>query len=129
MAPLALMDSHIFRDILVVLALSVIVLFVFSRLRLPSLVGFLVTGMLVGPHGPGLIGERARVEELAEIGVVLLLFTIGLEFSLSGLVRLRRSVLIGGSLQCLLTIAAGFGAGRALGLGNSEAVFLGFCSR
>ena len=123
---LGLMDTLIFRDVVVVLVLSVMVLFLFTRLRLPSIVGLLVTGTLVGPYGPGLIRDTARVEELAEIGVVLLLFTIGLEFSLSGLARLRRSVLLGGSLQCLLTIAAGYGAGLALGLPQSQAVFLGF---
>ncbi len=120
------MDTHLFRDIVVVLVLSVAVLFLFTRLRLPGIVGFLVAGTLLGPYGPGLISDTARVEELAEIGVVLLLFTIGLEFSLAELVRLRKSVLLGGSLQCLLTIGAGYWAGLWLGLLPLEAIFLGF---
>lgn len=120
------MHAYLFRDILIVLALSVVVLVIFHRLRLPSLVGLLVTGTLVGPSGPGLIRETAQVEQLAEIGVVLLLFTIGLEFSLSGLLRLRRAVLFGGSLQCLSGIAVGYGAGLLLGFSPAQALFLGF---
>jgi len=71
------------QDIFVILTLSIAILFVCHRLHIPTVVGFLLTGMLAGPHGFGLIRAVEQVEHLAEIGVVLLLFTIGMEFSLS----------------------------------------------
>ena len=68
-------------DVLILLAVSIPVSFLFHKLKLPAIVGFLVTGMIVGPHAAGWIAETEAVRAMAEIGVVLLLFTIGVEFS------------------------------------------------
>ena len=68
------------RDLVAVFGVSTLVVFLFRRLRQPTIVGFLASGVLVGPYGLSLIADVAQVELLAEIGVVLLLFTIGLEF-------------------------------------------------
>jgi CPA2 family monovalent cation:H+ antiporter-2 len=92
----------------------------------PTIVGFLLTGIIAGPHGLGLIKAVHEVETLAEIGVVLLLFTIGIEFSLKSLVRVRRSVLLGGSLQVLLTIIVALVIARLFGQSFGESVFIGF---
>jgi CPA2 family monovalent cation:H+ antiporter-2 len=80
----------------------------------------------LGPHGLGLIAADKEVKDLAEIGVVMLLFTIGIEFSLKDLIRIKRAVLMGGSLQVLLTLAATFFFARHFAYGLGESVFAGF---
>ena len=89
---------------LVLLLASVIVLLVSHKLRLPAVVGLLLTGLLIGPSGLGLFSQLHAVEVAAEIGVVFLLFAIGLEFSLERLREIRRAFLLGGSVQSGLTI-------------------------
>ncbi len=98
------MEIKLLQDIAIIFGLAIIVLQVCHRIKIPAIIGFLVTGAMVGPHGLHLLKSVHEVELLAEIGVVLLLFTIGLEFSLKELFRLKRQVLIGGSLQVFLTI-------------------------
>jgi CPA2 family monovalent cation:H+ antiporter-2 len=98
-------ELPILRDLVVVLAASVLIIYFSHKLRLPSVVGFLLTGVLIGPGGLSLVKNDATVRGLAEIGVVMLLFTIGLEFEPARLKRIRRSFLAGGSLQILLTTA------------------------
>lgn len=120
------MEIPLLDDIAIIFGLSILVISICHRLRVPSIVGFLLTGILAGPHGLGLIGALGEVETMAEIGVVLLLFAIGIEFSLQNLVRIRKSVLMGGSLQVLLTIPIVFLISRQLGQGFSESIFLGF---
>ena len=79
------METHLLNDILIIFGLSIIVLFLCHRIKVPTIVGFLLTGVLVGPHGLGLIEAIEDVNVLAEIGVILLLFTIGIEFSFENL--------------------------------------------
>jgi CPA2 family monovalent cation:H+ antiporter-2 len=98
------MEVKLLQDIAIIFGLAIIVLQVCHKIKLPTIIGFLLTGALVGPHGLHLVKSVHEVELLAEIGVVLLLFTIGLEFSLKELFRLKRKVLLGGSLQVFLTI-------------------------
>ncbi len=114
------------RDLVLVFGVSTLVVYFFHRLRQPTIVGFLATGVLMGPYGLSLIADVHQVELLAEIGVVLLLFTIGLEFSISKLNAMRQLVLGGGSLQVLGTILLTAGATWLLGLPPSQAVFFGF---
>ena len=119
-------DLPLLGDLLLLLLVSVPIAFVFSRLRLPTIVGFMVTGVLIGPYGFGLIKDVHAIEVLAEIGVVLLLFTIGLEFSLRRIAEMRRIVLVGGGLQvtltALLVAAIAYWFGRPL----NQSVFFGF---
>jgi len=98
------MTVPLLSDIVIIFGLSIGVLFVSSRLRIPSMVGFLLTGVLAAPYGLGLIRAVHEVEVLAEVGVALLLFTVGMEFSFKALLRIKKSLLLGGSLQVLLTI-------------------------
>ena len=79
------MEILLLNDIVIIFGLSITILFICHRLRVPTIVGFLVTGILTGPYGLGLIKAVHEVEILAEVGVVLLLFTIGIEFSLQNL--------------------------------------------
>jgi CPA2 family monovalent cation:H+ antiporter-2 len=120
------MNLTLLTDILIILGLSLVVITLFHRIKLPVILGFLLTGILAGPHGLALIKGAHEVEVLAEIGVVLLLFTIGIEFSLKSLLRIARSVFLGGALQVGLTILAVFLIARAVGQGSREAIFIGF---
>ena len=113
-------------DLVLILGLSIAVVYVFHRLGIPAIVGFLITGALVGPHGLGLIHGVHEVETMAEIGVVLLLFTIGLEFSLKELVRIRTMVLAGGAIQVGGTVAVTALIVCRLGPAWPKAVFAGF---
>ena len=117
---------QLFGDLLIILLVSVPVAFICLRLKLPLLVGLMLTGIAIGPSGFGLVTEIAAVEMLAEIGVMLLLFTIGLEFSLSRLAEMKRLVLIGGGLQLIVTIGVSAGLGILLGRSFGQALFFGF---
>ena len=114
------------QDLLVLLLASVPIAFIFHRLRLPTIVGFMITGVLIGPHSLGLIKDVQAIEVLAEIGVALLLFTIGLEFSLRRMLEMKRLVLLGGGLQIILTTLLVTGIANLLGRPLYEAVFFGF---
>ncbi|MCD9188981.1 MAG: cation:proton antiporter [Pyrinomonadaceae bacterium] len=116
----------LFEDLLIILLVSVFVAFISLRLKLPLLVGLMLTGIVIGPYGLGLIKDLAAIEVLAEIGVMLLLFTIGLEFSLKRLKEMKRLVMIGGGLQVLLTVAATAGVSFLFGRSFNQSVFFGF---
>jgi CPA2 family monovalent cation:H+ antiporter-2 len=119
------MEIPLLTDIVIIFGLSVAVLLLFHFLRLPSVVGLLITGILAGPYGFGLVGAVHEVEMLAEIGVILLLFTIGIEFSFKKLIEIKKQVVVGGTLQVGLTILAVFFIARQIGLSPSGAIFYG----
>lgn len=116
----------IFDDLLLILIAAVPIVFLCHRLRLPTLVGFMLTGVVIGPYGLGLIRELEVIEVLAEIGVILLLFTIGMEFSLKRMMEMKRLVFIGGGLQVAFTITAVCVAALLFGSATNQAVFYGF---
>ena len=120
------MELSALRDLVIIFALSIGILLLSHRLRLPSIVGLLLTGVIVGPYGLGLVHDIEVVESLAEVGIILLLFTIGIEFSLHTLLSLKRIVGIAGTLQVGLSIAGTYAAARLLGRSDSEAVLWGF---
>jgi CPA2 family monovalent cation:H+ antiporter-2 len=119
------MTIPLLTDVVIILGLSLGVILLFQRFRLPLVLGFLLTGIIAGPHGLGLVRAVHEVEVLAEVGVILLLFSIGIEFSLGNLVRIWRSVVLGGGLQVGLTGTAAWILARALGQTGAEAVFAG----
>ncbi len=119
------MAIPLLTDITVILVLSLGVILLFQRARVPLVLGFLLTGVVAGPHGMGLIRAVHEVEILAEVGVILLMFSIGIEFSLKSLVRIWRSVVLGGSLQVVFTGVAAFFLARTFGQTPREAVFMG----
>jgi CPA2 family monovalent cation:H+ antiporter-2 len=114
------------QEIIIVLALSVLVILVFQRVKLPIIIGFLITGIIAGPTGLSLIKASSEVELLSEIGVILLLFLIGLEFSLSSLNAIRRTVFLGGSIQVGLVTVACVLTWIFLGQATNEGLFFGF---
>jgi CPA2 family monovalent cation:H+ antiporter-2 len=85
---------------------SAVIAYVCHRLRILPIVGFLLAGVVIGPHALGLVEDAALIDQIAEIGIVLLLFTLGIEFSLERLWRIKRAIFIGGGLQLGLTMAA-----------------------
>ena len=120
------MEAQILNDILVIFSLSIAVMFICLRLRAPVIVGFLLTGILAGPYGFKLIDSINEVKVLAEIGVALLLFTIGMEFSLRKLLQIKKLALVGGALQVTLTVLAFYGIARLVGRPPDESLFWGF---
>ncbi|HUG49045.1 MAG TPA: cation:proton antiporter [Candidatus Limnocylindria bacterium] len=95
------------------------------RLGQSAILGYIVVGVLIGPYTPGPVGEPGTVAALADIGVIFLLFAIGLQLSLRDLLRVGRVALVGGSVQVIALIAIGAGVGLALGFRPLEALFLG----
>ena len=116
----------ILRDLAIIFAVSLLVILLFHRIKLPALPGFIVAGVLLGPHGLGLVSDAHQVESLAEVGVILLLFTIGIEFSLSRLREMGRQVAVGGGAQVGLTVALAAALAVASGLAWQVALLLGF---
>ena len=115
----------VLEDLAIIFAVSLVVILLFHRLRLPALPGFIVAGVLVGPNALRLVGDVHRVEELAEIGVILLLFTIGIEFSFGRLRTMGRQVVEGGLVQMGLTVAVTAAAAFVVGPPWQVALFLG----
>ncbi len=119
-------DIAFLNQIVIILGLSVITIYLFKRFKLPTILGFLVTGVLFGPQAMKLAESVTEIDALSEVGVVLLLFIIGLEFSIKSLVSIRKIVLLGGTLQVFLTILAVAGISIGLGLPANKAFFIGF---
>lgn len=116
----------ILTELLLVLSVTLGIVFLFHKLRLPTIVGFLLAGVFMGPDGLGLIRNASQVETLAGIGVIFLLFTIGLEFSLGQLAQTGRTVLWAGLFQILLTILVVLLVSLFLGYGIEIGIFYGF---
>ncbi len=113
-------------NLVLVLAFSVAVVLLAQRLRIPAMVGFLLAGVVAGPHALGMVSDVEAVDVLAEIGVVLLLFTLGMEFSVARLRALLRVALLGGGAQVAVTTLGASLVARLLGFAWPEAVFVGF---
>lgn len=114
------------QDILILLGFSIAIVFVLQRLKLPSIIGFLLTGIVIGPYGLSLIKAIEQVEILSEVGVILLLFVIGMELSIKQLVSIKKTVFIGGFLQVGLTVVIAALVYNLLGNSWNESVFVGF---
>ena len=113
------------QPVLVLLAAAVLVVVVFRSLRLPPLLGYLIVGVVIGPHALGWITTTDEVSTLAEIGVVFLMFSIGLEFSLSRLMTMRRIVFGLGAAQVLITLLLVLGVALAIGASWQTGLVLG----
>ena len=120
------MELGVLKDIVVIFALSTFVNFIFTKFKVPAIIGYLLTGVIAGPHLLGLISSPENVRVMAEIGVILLMFTIGLEFSLNHLLRIRRTVFFGGFLQLLLTVSFTMLLARVYDMTWTSALFVGF---
>ncbi len=120
------MEYEFLKSLEIIFIASAAVILLLYKLKIPSLIGFIVAGIIIGPQGIGLIKDTHFIQILAEIGVILLLFTIGIEFSLTKLVRIRKAVLGGGGTQVLLTILLSASV-TFIAIGNlNKSVFFGF---
>jgi len=99
---------EILQQFIIALVVAVIVVVILSRLKIPSVIGFLLTGIFIGPHVLNLVHGGHEIEVLAELGVMLLMFTIGLEFSINRILSMKHEVLVLGGLQIVLTISLVF---------------------
>jgi len=120
------MHLPLLNDMLILFSFSVIIVFVLQRLKLPSVIGFLITGVLIGPYGFSLVKAVEEVEILSEIGVILLLFVIGMELSIKQLISIKKTVFVGGFFQVGITVLVASFVYYYLGNSWNEAVFVGF---
>ena len=118
-------ELGILQDLVVVLGVAIPTVAIAHRLRIPAIVGFFLVGAVIGPHGLALIPNAESVTVLAELGVLLLLFTIGLELSLTRVMQLGRVALQGGALQVGGTLVAVAAVATGLGVPINQAVFYG----
>jgi len=119
------MHSGILNDLVVIFALAVAIVLVLRRVGVPAIAGFILAGVVVGPHSLGVVSEPEEVSFLAEIGVALLLFSIGMELSLERVRRLWQPILLGGGLQVCVTAAVTGVILHAIGVDGGVAVLLG----
>lgn len=120
------MEVVFFSNVLIVTGLSAAVLYICHLLKIPVIIGFLITGILAGPQALGLISDMESVQVLAEIGIIMLLFTIGIEFSFQNLFKFKRPALVGGSIQIAFTGLIVFGISLYAGLPVTESILIGF---
>ena len=113
------------NEMVAIFVASVAIAYLCYRLRLVPIVGFLLAGVVIGPSGLGLVQNQELVDTLAEIGVILLLFTIGLEFSLERLSRIGRAIFVGGGVQVALSIAIVVGTLLAFSVDWKVGVYTG----
>ncbi len=118
-------EYPIIRDVVIILLVSVPIVYILNKFKIPSIAGFLLAGVLIGPFGFRLITELEHIEILAEIGVVLLLFTIGLEISLQRLIQMKRMLIIAGGLQVGLTILITGLFFYLIGIPLNQSIFFG----
>jgi CPA2 family monovalent cation:H+ antiporter-2 len=118
-------DYSIIKDIVLILLVSIPIIVIFNRIQLPSIVGFLIAGIILGPSVLKIISNPGQIEIMAEIGVILLLFSVGLEVSLKELLDIKKILLVGGGLQVVLTILLSSIIIYAIGIEAKQAVFFG----
>lgn len=119
-------DYQVLGDLLIIFTVSIGVVFIFHQFRFPSIAGFLVAGALIGPHGLNLIPDTTKVQVLAEIGIVLLLFTIGIEFSSVQFASARRVLMVSAPIQVGGTLLLALLGALAAGLSYQQGIFWGF---
>lgn len=120
------MEIPILKDIVVILGLSILIILAFQKIKVPSILGFLLAGIIAGPHAFNMISSSHEVELLSEIGIIFLLFIIGIELSLKGLASIKKMILLGGGLQVGGTILLTALLAALMNLPLNTAVFLGF---
>src|SRR3989338_8350148 len=112
-------------ELLIVLLAATAIALVFERLRLQAVLGFLLAGAVIGPHGLGALSDLGRIHELAEIGMIFLMLTIGLEFSFERLQGLKKLAILGGTAQIALSIALSILFARWMGWTGYQGFVLG----
>jgi len=117
--------QHLIKDLTILLLVSLPINILFHKIKLPSIMGFLIAGILIGPNGLHWVGDSETVKDLAEIGVILLLFVIGLEFSLRGIIKNLMTVIGVGGIQIALTVLAVFLICVEMGMPTNQGIAFG----
>tara|TARA_R100001369_G_scaffold92896_1_gene141085 strand:- start:105520 stop:107523 length:2004 start_codon:yes stop_codon:yes gene_type:complete len=120
------MEIPILKDIVIILGLSIFIILLFQKIKVPSLLGFLLAGIIVGPYAFNLISSQHEVELLSEIGIIFLLFIIGIELSLKGMAAIKKIIILGGGLQVGGTILLTTFLANIIGIPLNTAIFIGF---
>lgn len=120
-------DLFFLQDLAIVMTISACIMIVCRHFRLPVVLGYILAGILIGPHTPPfpLVQDLHNIKTMSEMGVIFLLFTIGLEFSLTKLKKVGTVSVIAATLEILLMLGIGFGLGRAFGWKFMDSLFLG----
>ena len=119
------MPNGLFVDLVLVYAVALAIIVAAGRLGVPPIIALIGTGTLAGPSGLGVISTPEEVDQLAEIGIMLLLFTVGLDFPLLEMRRIWRSVVLGGAVQMGGTAAAAAALVAAMHVPLRTAIFIG----
>ena len=120
------MKLSLFSSLLVLLTISIVINALCQRIKIPVLIGYILVGVLVGPHAIGIVSESESIKLLAEFGIVFLMFTVGLEFSLTQLLKLRKDVFCYGALQVILSIVVTVVIGLTLKMTMAQSLIVGF---
>lgn len=115
-----------FHQLIIILGFSIPVIYIFNKIKIPSIIGFLITGILIGPFGLKLIDDVAGISLMADFGVAFLMFTIAIEIRLSRFLRHISEILLTGGLQLFCTFLIGLLVGLAMKLNFSQSVLIGF---
>lgn len=121
-------NSHTFlQDLAVIMLVAGVITVIFHRLRQPVVLGYILAGVILGPHTPPtvLIGDKHTVEMLAELGMIFLLFALGLEFNLGKLKKVGSTAIVAATAEILLMLWVGYEIGRAFGWSSMDSIFLG----
>lgn len=121
----SLVANSFLEDLTLVLCVAAVTTVIFHALRQPVVVGYLVAGMIVGPYTPGILVDASRLRGVSELGVILLMFALGLEFSVRRLLRLGPRAAFITAVQVGLMLWLGYVCGRLLGWSELESVFTG----
>jgi CPA2 family monovalent cation:H+ antiporter-2 len=119
------MVDSLLANVDVILGFAIFILTIFYRFQVPPVLGFLVTGILIGPYGLGILNGGESVLN-ADLGIIFLLFTIGVDLSLKELWKMKKDLILGGTLQIILTTAVVFIICSAIGFSPATSTFLGF---
>lgn len=120
------MELVILKDIVIIFAFATAVNYIFTKMKIPTIIGYLLTGIIAGPYVLGVIHSPHEIEFMAEIGIILLMFTIGLEFSLNHLIKIRNIVFLGGFVQLAFTAGATMLIAHFYDMTWGSALFIGF---
>ena len=120
-------QTSFLQDLAIVMSVAALATIIFRQLKQPVVLGYILAGVIIGPHTPpfALIADEHAIETLAELGIIFLMFALGLEFSLRKLRQVGATAFIAASLEILLMLLAGYGLGRAFGWNTMDSVFLG----
>jgi CPA2 family monovalent cation:H+ antiporter-2 len=115
------------QDLAVILGAAAIVSILFQKIRQPVVLGYLLAGLLIGPHTPpfSLVVDEPGIRVWSELGVIFLMFNLGLEFSFKKLLSVGKSAAFTGPFEAVFMLALGYGAGKLVGLSNTDSIFMG----